>query len=278
MSNIRLIVSDVDGTLLSPDHQLTGSVKEAVRRFTEAGGLFTIATGRPSLTVRSVVDELELKVPQILCNGAVIADTDRVWETTPLEVADLAAVMKEADRLGITVLLFQEDGIRALRRTDALDRFEHKERIACELLDPESDEWTQWSVQKLLFIGEMTGIRRLWSDHSPLFRESYATFQSEDDFWEIVPGEQSKGEALRRLMAHLELKPEQVMAIGNQMNDLDMIELAGIGVAVGNSHPDLMERADYVCSAHYGEGVVEAIERFGLGREAATASKEVPAS
>lgn len=264
MGEIKLIVSDLDGTLLSADHQLTEKVRMAVRRFTEAGGMFTFATGRPGLTVRTVVEALDIDLPFILCNGSVIADRDRTLEMVPMKLDDLIPAMEEADREGISVLLFEENQISVFRRTEDVDRFEHKEGISCRLIDFTTEEWKSATLQKVLWIGDFQKIQPIWDAYLRKLGNQYSVFQSEIDFLEIIPENQSKGQALKKLMNRLHLKPSQVMAIGNQLNDLDMIETAGVGVAVANSHPLLKEKADYVCLDSYGDGVVEAIHTFCL--------------
>ncbi|GIP41389.1 sugar-phosphatase [Paenibacillus sp. J31TS4] len=265
MTPIRLIVSDLDGTLLSPLHELTDSVQAAVRRFVQEGGMFTIATGRVRATVTTVVEQLDLVHPFILCNGSVLSDRAGVLETNSFAVEELIPLFREADREGIAVLLFGEEGIRSYRRLAQIEQFEIKENIRCGELDAWSLHWHKDEVQKILLIGEMERIRRVWESQLLGFANRYAVLQSEDDYLEVLPENQSKGAALERLMELLQVRPEEVMAIGNQLNDLDMIQRAGIGVAVANSHPGLIEHADYVTQASYGDGVVEAIRRFCFG-------------
>jgi Cof subfamily protein (haloacid dehalogenase superfamily) len=265
MSGIRLIVSDLDGTLLSPENELTESVIHAVMQFRAAGGLFTIATGRFGPSAAAIVEQLELDIPYILCNGSVIADNHKIWASAALTLDELAPFLLDADRQGITVMMFADSGIQALRRTESVDMFENREHVPCRIIDPARDDWRQTPVQKVLLIGEMPRIKGLWDEHQPGYRHSYTTIQSEDDFLEIIPPNQSKGKALNKLMEILKVEPSEVMALGNQLNDMDMICNAGIGVAVANSHPELLRAADYVCALPNGDGVVEAMGRFAIG-------------
>lgn len=266
MNRIRLIVSDLDGTLLSVNHELTVPVKEAIQRFRADGGLFTFATGRFGPSTRSVVEELDIEIPFILCNGSILADREKIWEIATLSLEDLAPFLLEADRNELTVMLFNEAGVRIFRHSPDVELFEQKEGISCECIDPQSSFWTAGdnTVQKVLLIGDMRQIHSIWGRYKAGFNKSYATVQSEDDFFEILPPNQSKGEALKKLMAALKISPSEVMSIGNQLNDMDMIEHAGIGVAVANSHPELKKKASYVCSNGYGDGVVEAMEKFAF--------------
>lgn len=263
MSGIRLIVSDLDGTLLSESGEVTDPVREAVRRFRAAGGMFTIATGRIAASAMKYAEALALDAPCILCNGSVIADRREVLESAVLPLVEIAPFLEEADERGIAVLLFPlGGGIRVLRRTEEVLKFERKESVVCGFVDARTAEWKRQTVQKVLQIGDMRRIRDAWDKHRDRLRELCSTVQSEEDYFEIIPPNQSKGKALIKLMERLRVEPSEVMAIGNQLNDLDMIVHAGIGVAVRNSHPDLIRTADYVCAGAYGDGVVEAMERF----------------
>lgn len=96
--------------------------------------------------------------------------------------------------------------------------------------------------------------------------DKFAAFQSEHDFLEIIPGGQSKGTAMLQLMEELQVSKAEVLAIGNEMNDLDMLQLAGVGVAVANSNEKLKPFADYVSENGFGDGVVEAIRKFTTSR------------
>lgn len=259
---IRLVVSDLDGTLLSSEHRLTGPVKETIREFRKRGGLFTFATGRPLLTAAAFASELQLELPYILCNGSVMAENGKLIDSIAFQAGELAGLLEEADDAGVDAFMFHEESITVFRTTDTVHEYESKERFLCTPTSRNSDEWKSAAVQKIILMGDVPLIRKLWQTHAAGFGDRFSAFQSEDNYWEIVPGGRSKGAALRRLADALGVRREETMAIGNQMNDLDMICYAGVGVAVANSPEDLKAEADYVCGAGYGEGVIEAMERF----------------
>ncbi|CAM4466344.1 HAD family hydrolase [Paenibacillus tarimensis] len=276
MSAIRLIVSDLDGTLLSPDHSLSKSVIDAVKEFTSRGGLFTFATGRPFLTAAAFETQLQLQLPYILCNGSVLACTGQIVESQDFMLDDLAGLLEEADEQLVDVLMFGEGGVSVFRASEPVAAYEAKEKVACSLVDRTADSsWRMGRVQKVILMGDMNVIRPLWERHQPGLKLQYSTFQSEINYWEIIPPGQSKGAALRRLAERLDIRPDEIMAIGNQMNDLDMLLAAEIGVAVANSPDELKAQADYVCEAGYGDGVVEALRRFCLNSGPVTPVVEI---
>lgn len=264
MSKIRLIVSDLDGTLLSNDHALSEPVKAAVRCFRAAGGMFTIATGRFAPAVSDIVEELELDIPYILCNGGVIADRKGVRSAASISLQPLAPLLLEADHSGISSLLFDDSDVYAFRRTSAIEHLEHKEKVKCVIVDLLANNWQERIVHKVLLIGDMQAIRALWARYEPLFVTPYGTIQSEDDYFEIMPPGISKGAALKKLMGMLQVEPSEVLSIGNQMNDLDMLLSSGVGAAVANSHPELLTRASFICSRKNGDGVIEVMEALNI--------------
>lgn len=275
MSRIRLVVSDLDGTLLSEEHRLTRRVLEAVNRFREQGGLFTLATGRPHLTAYRIAEELQLDIPYIACNGSILAGKEGIMQSHLLPLADLAVLLLEADRQGTDVLMFREEDVRVFRRTLQVQEYECKESVRCRLDDIGEDKWTARHVHKVILIGPMETVRSLWERHEPFLRDRYAALQSEDNYLEIGARQYTKGETMLKLANSLGIARSEIMAIGNQMNDLDMLQHAAIGVAVNNSSPELKKQAQYVSEGNYGDGVIEALLRFAYPRPGYTPGQEM---
>ncbi|RAV06500.1 Cof-type HAD-IIB family hydrolase [Paenibacillus sp. YN15] len=263
-SRIRLVVSDLDGTLLSAEHRLTKRVLEAVGRFREQGGLFTLATGRPHLTARHIVEELQLDIPYIACNGSVLADRTGIVEARTLPLAHLAGLVEEADRRGADVLMFREEEVRIFRRTQEIEEYERKESVVCRVERLKCGQWLSYDVHKVILMGPMEVILPVWNVFKPVLGGHYTALQSESNYLEIVSRHCTKGAAMSQLAHKLGIPRHEIMAIGNQMNDLDMLQCAGIGVAVGNSHHELQEAADYVCEGSHGDGVIEALLQFAF--------------
>lgn len=266
MNPIRLIISDLDGTLLSADHTLPSSTATAIREYVIRGGCFTLATGRPFITARPIIQQLELDLPVILCNGAVLAQANGIpLERSGISLAGLYDLLNAADQSGLDILLFCGDEVQTLARNINIAAYERKEGVTCSLIRLHEIQECDTEIEKAILLGPVEQSRRLFAeyvDRSPVLQSSIAAFQSEDNYLELVPGQVSKGTALQRLAATLDIPLNQVMAIGNQLNDLPMLQAAGLGVAVANSPDELKQAADYVCEASYSEGVLEAMERY----------------
>jgi len=260
---IRCVVSDLDGTLLSPDHTVPVSVLQKISQFNREGRLFTLATGRPLLTAQSIIRQIGIQqVPVILCNGAVIVQGGQVIERHPLQASLLSDLAMEASVKGINVLFFREDRVEVFERNAEIAEFEQKESVRCSIVGKDSLTWRTGMLDKVILLGEIGKLRGLWGKWNESLDAEAAAFQSEPNYIELVSKHASKGAALLRLAELIGMPVEQMMAIGNQMNDLPMLEAAGIGAAVANSPEELKQAADYVCEASYGYGVIEAIDLF----------------
>ncbi|GGF93891.1 HAD family hydrolase [Paenibacillus aceti] len=278
MNPIRLIVSDLDGTLLSAAHTLPSSTAAAIREYIRQGGCFTLATGRPYITARPIIQQLGLNLPVILCNGAVVARSNGMTlARCGISLASLYDLLYAACQDGLDVLLFCGEEVWSLARSSNIVDYERKEGVTCSLISLHEIQQSSSEIEKAILLGPIEHSRRLFAefaDRSPAFHPSIAAFQSEDNYLELVPGQVSKGTALQQVATILDIPLDQVMAIGNQLNDLPMLQAAGIGVAVANSPEELRQAADYVCESSYSEGVLEAMEHYIMGSMGVMGTKE----
>ncbi|WP_088189297.1 HAD family hydrolase [Desulfosporosinus sp. FKA] len=265
MSKIRMIVSDLDGTLLDGDHRLSEQVEKNIREYISTGGLFTLATGRNWSAVRHIVARLGLTIPVILANGSVLADKQRILYQAKLKIESIADFLLEAGKNGyLAVLLFEHDRVYGFGSSKGIDRFSHKEKITCESLRGGKESLQNINPQKVVLVGDFSRSLELWSKYSVASLGAYSFLQSEDDFFEIVKQGENKGKAMLMLAQLLGVKKEEILAIGNHMNDKEMLLEAGIGAAVFNCSAELRKYADYSCLNAFGEGVEEVIHKFAI--------------
>lgn len=264
MNRIKLIVSDLDGTLLSERNELEQEVLDTIERFRASGGQFTIATGRPLITALPILQTLNIELPVILCNGAVIAKDGHVVEQHCFLLAKLSHLLIEAHDEGLTVLLFCHSNIFIFEHTADAKVYEQKEKISCTVIPLEGMEWAEKQADKVILIGDIERSLFLWKKYQSALDDYFGAFQSEYNYLEIVDKSCSKGSAVTTVAELLGVSREHIMTIGNEMNDLPMYAASAVGVAVANGREGLKEAADYICQKAYGQGVVEAIERFAL--------------
>lgn len=145
-----------------------------------------------------------------------------------------------------------------LKITDRIKQYEKKEQIKCQVLD--IDELVNVKSSKLLFLGNFQEIVAIIAN-SGQFINNYKIMQSEDDYVEIVNKELNKGMMIDELVKYLGITGE-VMTIGNQMNDKELVEVADYGIAVANAVDELKQYADYITRDSFENGVIEAIKKF----------------
>ncbi len=265
MARYRLLVTDVDGTLLTPDRRVLPSVREALRLARTRGVRVHLATGRMWRSVRPYAEAVDADSPVVLFNGAVVYDflSDRVLQQHTLDPHAARAALEVlrdfpdlrphvftlgevyVDRLdGASRAYLERDGIQAEEAGDLVSR-----------LPP--------GAVKVLVVGEP---RRLGELDSVLAERAPGLHRvfSERDFLELLPAGVSKATGVRALCRALGVKLEEVVAVGDNPNDLEMVEEAGLGVAVANAHPTLKGVARFVTHSGGGEAIVEVVRRFLL--------------
>lgn len=252
---IEWIVTDLDGTLVGRDLRMVEASRAALGRFAAAGGRVVIATGRSEASARPYYDELGLRGPAILYNGARTVDlgTGEVLHERTLPAHALPYLVEGLPE-GLYPVAFVEG--RAYAADDVPELREYARRDGLRL---ERACWAELAlrpVTKVMLIGE-PGV--------PPVVEGTTAVRSERTYLEFLPEGASKGGALRELAAREGVAMERVAAIGDNPNDLDMIEVAGLGVAVGDGHRVVREAADRVV-AGCAQGAVAELVALALGR------------
>jgi len=262
----RLVVSDVDGTLIDEDGRVNQQTLELIRLFRQKGGYMTIATGRMKDAVVPLAQAIGVNAPLILYNGSMIAEVD---STTCLmeKFLDekLAAVsMGLAREIGVSMLLYCQGIAYTPQLTEAIDQHNQKEKVTCRLIDPSKDLLKE-GLTKILYIADEHAIEMLEKKHNTVTSSCWNLIRSEANYLELLPQGASKGNALRVLGEMLQIPIEATVAVGDERNDISMIQAAGVGVAVENAHPKLKDYADVVTRHQRSRGVGELLQRILQG-------------
>lgn len=275
MPDIRLIALDLDGTLLNSDKQLTQQNAQALACAAARGIEIVPTTGRFFSGMPEIIRSLPYLHYAITINGAAVydvrQDADIARAEIPLPLA--VEIMRYLDTLPVIYDCYMNNWgwmTRAMQlRADAFAPDEHYLRMIRNLRTPVDDLKsylleTGRDVQKIqLFLTDpalrMTLLRQLGGQF-----EGLCVSSSVPNNIEINSTDANKGEALRKLAAHLGLDISQTMAIGDGLNDLSMLRAAGIGVAMENACPEAKQAADYVTGSCDESGVAAAIRRFCL--------------
>ena len=264
MPDIKLVVSDMDGTFLSPNKQISPAALEAVAALRRQSVAFTFITGRPRFPALRFAEQLELTMPVVACNGALIFQGEDTYFRRTFPLAPLRDFLQCAHADGLTVLYSLHDIEYAFCDTHWT---RHHRSLGRDIaIRPVADEdWNCLEVEQINVFAREDGSG--FADLVPFIRSLRDTHSISLYGWsgcEIVADKMSKATGLRELCKLYSISLDQVLAIGDNSNDNPMLEAAGIGCAVQNAAPETKAVANYICADSFGEGVVEAIYRFAL--------------
>lgn len=264
MLDIKLIAIDLDGTLLRNDLTISPRAQEAITRATERGVCVTLATGRMFASALPFACELNLNLPLITYQGALVKYADgRVVYHKPLSIKKAKAVVDFILPYGYHLNVYINDELYMGKDSPEGKRYASISKVPVHLVDNLPDIITQGPT-KLLVIAKEEQLDMLAGDLGDCFGNSINITKSSPYFLEIGNKEATKGRALKKLALSMGLNASQVMAIGDSWNDLDMIEYAGLGVAMANAQPEVKKAARYVTCNNDDDGVAEAIEKWVL--------------
>lgn len=260
---VRLLVSDLDGTLVGSGMRISARSREAVRGLAARGCAVAIATGRMIEAALPFVRELGVTQPLVAYNGAWVrclaSGTD--WHHRPVPQALVAPVVSALEAAGLHVNLYLEDRVHMRALTPEGEAYLAHARVEPALCG-------SWEVlgpcapTKILAIGPEDRVTAALAELRPRYAGRLWLTQSMPTFLEVTHAEANKGAALAQLAARLGFEPEEVVAVGDNLNDLEMLAWAGTGVAMGNAHPELIAAADHVTASVADDGVAELIDHL----------------
>lgn len=261
--SIKLIMTDIDGTLIDSSETIPSELVEAVRKCKEKGIRFGVATGRTKELADPIIKKLGITDPCVISNGACIVQGNECLIEHDFSVQPIIQYIIQADREGLTVTLTDKKGERAIRETNYVRYHQTLGNRFKETVNLKEIDWQKAHFQKVMFMDEdKTGKIRSYQERMADFKEWYWVTTYSDAAVELGPRGCNKATGVKELAELLGVEKHEIMACGDFSNDLEMISEAGIGVAVNNANEELKKKADYVASASFAHGVIEAIERY----------------
>jgi Cof subfamily protein (haloacid dehalogenase superfamily) len=263
----RLLVADIDGTLVNAQREITAPVRAAVRAAQARGVRVCLATGRIWPSARRFVEGLGADPPVILANGALVYDfaRDEVWLRRALPAEHARAVLRILKgHPAVQPHLYVDDRVYIGQMNEITEAYQRKDSLRAEAVGDLAD-WLREDPMKILIIGPPDALAAVVPEIDALPFAINHVF-SEATYLEVLPPGVSKGEALRAAAAHLGVAREEIIAVGDNLNDLAMVQYAGLGVAMAHAPDALRARADYVAPSNDEHGLGEVIERFILSR------------
>ncbi|PRX28621.1 hypothetical protein BX659_11248 [Orenia metallireducens] len=266
----KLIAIDMDDTLLPSGLSISARTKEAIKAAEDKGVKVLIATGRMFSSALPHLKEMGLHGEVITYNGALVKEIDSA-NTILHKPVDLVSAHKIIDivkKEDLHLNIYLDDILYVNKLGAEADYYEQISGIKPVLIKDDLNDFLESPSTKLLIVEE--DIEKADAIEESLekeFGDILNITRSKPKFIEIINKEVSKGNTLAQIVEDLGLSSEEVIAVGDSFNDLEMIEYAGLGVAVANAREKIKERADYITKSNDEDGVAELIEKFILAEE-----------
>ena len=268
---IKLIAIDLDGTLLTKNLEISKENLAAIKQARERGVHVVIATGRPMLFTKPYMKVLNLDTPYIMYNGGHIMNADQstiesnfLTEDQVLETVSLLEQHNTAYMLYTDNTVFYKPCKRIEFLKEMAQHVEESLRAKFELVTDFKKVIKENKFNKVLIVEENKEQYPIVYERFMKLSGTYDILMSSSFYIEVIPKGTSKGTALEKVGKLLNVKQSEIMAIGDQENDVTMIEYAGIGIAMGNAIESVKKQADYVTLTNKENGVAHAIKRFVL--------------
>ncbi|AGB41736.1 HAD-superfamily hydrolase, subfamily IIB [Halobacteroides halobius DSM 5150] len=260
----KLVAIDMDGTLLNNQHQVSIENKKTIKQLAKQGIGFVLASGRPYDALHPYTQELEVYLPLITANGSVIKSTidNKVYHKWQMPLKLAQKIYHYGLRNNFAVSLYFEDEIVTFDEELAQGHRE-LEKIEPKVMEVEEFEFTKAPI-KILYYNNSDEITKAFSKLTKQYADKLYITRSDDEFLEFLNADVSKGMALEYLIERLDLTAEEVIAIGNNHNDIAMFEVAGLAVAMDNAPQEVKEEADFITKSNLDNGVAYALKKFIL--------------
>jgi Cof subfamily protein (haloacid dehalogenase superfamily) len=273
--DIKVVVVDIDGTLLNSKMELSERNEKAIKAAAAQGVQIVLATGKTRNSATALYEKLGIKTAGIFLQGLSLYDSEgKVTHQLTLDPNIARQVITYAEDRGFEI--FAYSGLRILTRSSAQRYNESliKYHESCEVIGALHNIVGELPINKLMVVGKdgrsITALR--WQLNLQLGKSARIMQAGIPEMLEVLPPGASKGAALKMLTKDLRVPADSVMAIGDAENDIEMIQFAGVGVAMGQAAQPVKDAANYVAPSNDEDGVADAIEKFVLPPPPAAAS------
>jgi len=268
IARISLLVSDVDGTLVTKDKVLTSRACAAARRLREAGIIFAITSGRPPLGMHMLIEPLNLTAPIAAFNGGVLVRPDlSVIEQhiLPADVARRAVESLQSQHLDVWVYDDNAWYVQA-RHGLHVDREEWTVKFPPTVVGTFGDSLDR--TLKIVGVSDdHAAVTRAEREVQQEFGEEISAARSQPYYLDVTHPLANKGSVIETLSRVLEIPTREIATIGDGPNDVLMFEKSGMSIAVGNASQEVQRAAQFVSTSSEDEGFANAVERFVLASQ-----------
>ena len=260
---IKLVATDIDGTILVPEGEFTESIKKCISELCKQNIKVVLVTGRMNAAASKIAQELKLTTPVVSYQGGLVVENGKKLYERYLTENQAEKIIEWSKKENIHVNLYNDDILYSENDCYEIKRYCKNLHTECTIKNFETIKKNK--VNKLLAIDfeNPERISRYEKELPTLFPDLYIV-KSTPYFLEFSNPEGSKKCAVEFLQKYWGLKKEEILTIGDQNNDIVLLRAGGIKIAMGNATDELKKEADYITDTVYNDGFIRAMEKFCL--------------
>ena len=265
MNKVKMLVLDIDGTIFRKDYTASERVKKTLQNLADDGIKVVLCTGRMYAATKFIAKELGLTTPVICYQGGLVKNfyensKTLCEKTMPAEIA--REVIKDLKARNVFFNLYINDVLMVENDSPLIRQYVDARNLSYKIIG-KCDNLDLKGLNKILAIDDDTElIANLQNEMSKKYKDKLYVIRSTPRFCEFSSTDATKGNAVRFLADMWNIKKEEIMACGDQDNDIEMLLAAGIKVAMGNATEDLKKIADYITETVDNDGVAIAVSKF----------------
>ena len=263
----KAVFIDLDGTLLRDDHSISQETKDTLQKLAQKNVLIVLVSARPIHGIMPISNWLALPSnPLVSVNGAYIIDEGKVVFQSTIDLETVAGIHKANIELQASLIYY--NGLKWYAEAgNAATIREQRVTEVPVIIEPFESFMEQWKLEltapnKVMAIGNEETIGTLQTNLLHIYSDSLNIYTSKPTYLEMMKKDASKTNALKFLTDKYNIRQDEVIAIGDNYNDREMIMYAGVGVAMGNAPDPIKTVADYITDTNEQDGVRKALEKF----------------
>lgn len=269
----KLVAIDLDGTLVTDDKKLTSRTIISLKKALNKNVKIMITSARSFYRLERYIDELDLrrKNQYTICfNGAMIVEnsSNNVLYSKNLDNKEVKEIISLGKRLNIPIMLYSKNAHIAEQTPDVIKKNKNAKGINLKIEKFNEIDFNREDnyIYKIVFMDKSERITKVRKNIPKEIINKYEVTSSVPEYIEFVKKGIKKSEAIKFIMKECQIQQEEVIAVGDGENDIEMIKFAGIGVAMGNANNYVKENADYITTSNNDDGVSRVIEKFILDK------------
>ena len=265
----KLVAIDVDGTLVNDDKKLTQGTIDSIKNAVQRDIKIVISSARSFYRLKNYLEQLDLMKDNqytICFNGAVIIENknQNVILSNNFNVEEIWELINLANKFNTPIFLYSMNNVFVEEIPKIIQSSKSFKNVKLDLVKFKTIDYNKDAIYKILFVNDYDDIAKIRKQIPKELYEKFEITSSTPERIEFVKKGITKSNSLQFICKKCNIKQSEVIAIGDADNDIDMINFAGLGVAMGNAQNSLKEKANYITRSNNDDGVADVIEKYIL--------------